>query len=368
MIRSFAKKKFYLLHQLVLLCMMSLTTTKTFGNDLLKVVVVGLSHDHVHLILNQHKNKEVIILGIAENNNELITRFKKAYNLPDTLFYDNLKGMLNAVKPDIALAYNAIADHISVVETCAPLKIDVMVEKPLAINTTQAKRIADLAEKHGIRVLTNYETTWYGSNQTIKQLVDSGFIGQVKKVLVRDGHEGPQEIGCSKEFLAWLTDPEKNGGGAIMDFGCYGANLLTWLMEGERPVAVTATKRQLKPAVYPNVDDDATIILEYANVTAVIQASWDWPYSIKDMQVFGEKKSLHAVDDKKLILYESPKNQKNIDLKEDYYKDNLVYLKEVLEGNNNTENDLSSLSNNLLVVEILEKAKESAQKGERILF
>lgn len=353
----------------IIAVMLFLPVNKVFGADLLKVAVIGLSHDHVHLILHQYKNKEVAILGIVERDQALIERFKKTYDLADTLFYDNMEEMFEQVKPAVALAYNAIADHIQVVEACAPLKIDVMVEKPLAINTKQAERIAYLAQTHGIRVLTNYETTWYGTNQSIKHLVDSGVVGRVKKVLVRDGHEGPQEIGCSKEFLAWLTDPEKNGGGAIMDFGCYGANLLTWLMKGKKPIAVTATKKQMKPTIYPQVDDDATIILEYDETTAVIQASWDWPYSIKDMHVFGEMESLHAVDDKQLIHYQSIRNKKIIDIKDDiYYKDNLTYLKDLLAGNIAAENDLSSLSNNLIVVEILEKAKESAQKGERILF
>ena len=70
--------------------------------------------------------------------------------------------------------------------------------------------------------------------------------------------------------MSWLTDPEKNGGGAVVDFGCYGANLMTWLQNGRKPIAVTAVTRNFKPDVYPKVDDDATIILEYEHATGVI--------------------------------------------------------------------------------------------------
>ena len=79
--------------------------------------------------------------------------------------------MLEHVKPDAVLAYNAIADHLSVVEACAPKGISVMVEKPLATTVAQAERIAALAKQYHIQVLTNYETTWYPSNQQVYEMV-----------------------------------------------------------------------------------------------------------------------------------------------------------------------------------------------------
>jgi len=246
----------------------------------LTVAVAGLSHDHVHTLLHAYRQHKVDILGIAEADATLVDRYRKNYELPASLFYTSVEEMLQTVHPDVVLAYNAIAEHVAVAEACLPLKVPLMVEKPLAVSNEQAQRIAELATKYDTPVFTNYETTWYDSNQTLKQLVAAGGVGRLKKVMVKDGHQGPREIGCSEDFLNWLTDPEKNGGGALIDFGCYGANLMTWLMEGERPIAVTAVTRHLKPDIYPRVDDDATIILEYqSGATGIIQASWDWPYN-----------------------------------------------------------------------------------------
>ena len=90
------------------------------------------------------------------------------------------------------------------------------------------------------------------------------------------------------EFLSWLTDPEKNGAGALFDFGCYGANLMTWLMNNQRPTSVTAVTQTIKPNIYKQVDDEATIIMEYPSAQAIIQASWNWPYSRKDMEIYGK--------------------------------------------------------------------------------
>ena len=74
--------------------------------------------------------------------------------------------------------------------------------------------------------------------------------GEIRKMVAMDGHQGPKEINVQPEFLAWLTDPVKNGAGALFDFGCYGANLMTWLMDNQRPSKVTALAQTNKPQIY----------------------------------------------------------------------------------------------------------------------
>ncbi len=190
-----------------------------------------------------------------------------------------------------------------------------------------------LAQQYKIQLLTNYETTWYDSNQQIYSLVkEQNEIGAIRKMVVHDGHNGPKEIGCSKEFLDWLTDPEKNGGGAIIDFGCYGANLMTWLMDGKAPIAVTAVTRHYKPGIYPKVDDDATILLEYEGAVGIIEASWNWPYGIKDMEVFGVDGYLHALNKSTLQERKKTAAYADVPIKPAAYNDNLVYLAAVLRG------------------------------------
>ena len=202
----------------------ALLTTHASGQKILRVGVAGLTHDHVHNIMHQFRSGQVIIAGIAESDQQLIARYRKTYQLPDSLFYNNLTDLISHTHPDAVLAYNAISEHLGVVETCAPKGISVMVEKPLATTVKDAERIAALAKQYHIHVLTNYETTWYNTNQQIFEMVDLQHkIGDPRKMIVHDGHQGPKEIGCSPDFLNWLTDPVKNGGGAIRDFGCYGA-------------------------------------------------------------------------------------------------------------------------------------------------
>jgi predicted dehydrogenase len=195
-------------------------------------------------------------------------------------------------------------------------------------------------------------------------------IGPLRKIVVHDGHEGPMEIGVNKEFLDWLTDPVQNGGGALTDFGCYGANLVTWLMNGERPLSVTAVTQQIKPDIYPKVDDDATIIVQYPKTQAILQASWNWPFSRKDMEVYG--KTGYILADNRSVMrvrLQGEEQAKSITLDERNppYDDPFAYLAAVVRGDITMQDyDLSSLENNMLVVEILEAAKQSAKTGKTV--
>jgi len=336
----------------------------------IRVVIAGLNHDHVHGILNLYNKSVVNIVGIAESNKQLQQKFSKLYHLPDSLFFNDLKKLLILKKPDAVLGYNAVGKHLEIVEICAPLGISVMVEKPLAATLSQAKQIESLANKFHIKVLTNFETTWYPSYRDVYNTVNKDKIGQIKKMVAHDGHQGPKEIGCSPEFLSWLTDPVLNGAGALNDFGCYGADLMTWLMHGRKPIAVTAVTRHYKRDVYPKVDDDATVILEYQNATGLIEASWNWPFSIKDLEVFGETGYLHALDNVNIIsrMRENIKGSKVAEPLSAPLNDPINYLTAVLQNKISGTDDQSSLQYNMIVMEILDAAKRSAATGKRVVL
>jgi len=346
------------------------STIPAKGQTNLRLGIAGLNHNHVYGILNRYKSGKAIIVGIAEPNKALWLKFGKQFNIPDSLFFTDLKIMVISKKPDAVLGYNAAANHVDIVEVCAPLGIPVMVEKPLAATLPQAKRMEELANKYHIKVLTNYETTWYPSNWDIYNTVAAGTIGPIKKMVAHDGHQGPKEIGCSEEFLSWLTDPVLNGAGALNDFGCYGADLMTWMMHGEKPIAVTAIGRHYKPEIYPKVEDDATVIVEYPGATGQIEGSWNWPFGIKDFEVFGETGYLHALDTSHIVsrMRENIKATKSVDPLAAPINDSMVYLDAVLHNKLRGTDDLSSLKYNMVVMEILDAAKRSIKEGKRIVL
>ena len=332
----------------------------------LRLGVVGLTHDHVHQILRRASQKDVKIVGIAEPNQELALRYLKRYQLSEKLWYPTTEAMIAATQPEAVCAFNSIFEHKQVVEICAPKGIHVMVEKPLAVSVAHADAMIKLAKKHKIHLLTNFETTWYASHQKAFEMIhEQKALGDIRKVVVHDGHRGPKEIGCSKEFLDWLTDPVMNGGGAVIDFGCYGANLMTWLMKGERPISVSAITQQIKPDIYPKVDDEATIVVTYPKAQGIFQASWNWPFDRKDMEIYGQ--TGYVVCDKTLQLKVRAGNEeekRQIASLSAPYDDPFTYFAAVVKGEIKPHKDLSSPEINRIVVEILEAAVKSAKTGK----
>lgn len=346
-------------------------TSNSEASEPVRIAVAGLSHGHVNWLFNIDEPEAFEIVGIYEPNTELRERYIESYNLNPDLFYTNLDDMLDSVQPEAVTAFGSTYDHLALVEASAPRGIHIMVEKPLAVNMEHASRMKELAERHDVHLITNYETTWYSSNHEVHRLFhEENRFGDIRKMVIHDGHPGPKEIGVSDEFLEWLTDPVLNGGGAIMDFGCYGANLMTWMMDGEEPVSVTAVTQTHKPEIYGEVDDEATIILTYPEAQGIVQASWNWPYNRKDMHVYGVTGYAYAQDNETVdILFEEGEaiEKRRLDEREDPFNGPFSYFAGVVRGTINvSEKDLSSLENNITVMKILDAARESAETGKTI--
>lgn len=339
----------------------------------LKLGVVGLTHGHVGWILSREYQSDINLVGIVETNNELANRLSKKYGFSMDIVFESMDDMILAVKPNAVAAFGNIKDHLKVVEKCAPNGIHVMVEKPLATSLVDAKKIEALAKKYHINVLTNYETSWYETNTKAKQMLEEGIIGDLRKVIIRDGHKGPKKIGVSNEFFEWLTDKELNGGGAIMDFGCYGANLMTWLTKGEKPLTVTAVKQQLQPENNPNVEDDATIILTYKNKMALLEPSWNWPIGRKDMELYGTTGAIYS-DNPTQLRVRLSKGYSNFteetfffNERQKPFNDPFSVFAAVINGTLILEPyDVYALDNNMIVMEILQAAINSTETGSTI--
>jgi hypothetical protein len=159
-----------------------------------------------------------------------------------------------------------------------------------------------------------------------------------------------------------------HGAGALFDFGCYGADLMTWLMKGAVPITVTAVTQQLKPEIYPRVDDEATVILTYAKTQAILQASWNWPFDRKDMEIYGETGEAITVRRDGLRVRRKGDDQEQPESASPLtapYDDPISYLIAVVSGEIKPAG-LSSLDTNVTVIRILDAARESAKTGRTI--
>jgi len=333
-----------------------------------RFAIVGLTHDHAGgFIPRIHDVPGVQLAGIVESKADLVARYAKRFKLDTNLFYSSLDDLLAKTNIQAVATFTSTFEHRRVVEMCAAKHIHVMMEKPLAVNMEHARAIEAAAKKGDIKVIVNYETTWYPANHAADAIVQNHEIGDLRKIVVHDGHRGPKEIGCSADFLEWLTDPVLNGAGALTDFGCYGADLVTWLMNGQRPISVTAVSSHIKPDVYPKVEDEATIVVAYPKAQAILQASWNWPFDRKDMEIYGQ--TGYVLVPRRDLLRVRMKNgaetEQNVPALSGAQADPLAYLAAVVRGDIQPAG-LSSLAVNMVVTEILDAARESARTGKRI--
>ncbi|MDO1511772.1 Gfo/Idh/MocA family oxidoreductase [Maribacter confluentis] len=358
---------------LILLFSITIKTVGLAQEKPIRLGVAGLTHGHVGWILGRENQTDMVMVGIVEPNKLLAKKLSKEFGFPMTMVFDSMEEMIAKTKPEAVAAFGNIKDHLKVVQECAPKGIHIMVEKPLATTFDDAVKIANLAKIYKVHVLTNYETSWYETNVKALDELKNGTIGELRKVIIRDGHKGPKKIGVSQEFLEWLTDPVLNGGGAITDFGCYGANLMTWIMNGKKPLSVTAVTQQLQADNNPNVDDDATIILTYPNQMAILEPSWNWPIGRKDMELYGTKGAIYADNPTQLRIRISkgysqfteeifllPQRKKPFN---DPFSVFTAVIKDELQL---PPFNVYSLENNMVVMQILQAAIESAKSGKTI--
>jgi predicted dehydrogenase len=333
-----------------------------------RIAIAGLTHNHITVLLRElPRRKDITLVGIAEPNTKLAESYATRYHLAKSILYTDLSKMLDETKPQAVVIYTSTFEHLQVVQTCAAKHIDVMMEKPLAVSTEHAAAMAEAAQKGNIHVLVNYWTTWQPANIFMKNTIEQNTIGEIRKIVFYKGHSGPKEINCPPEFLNWLIDPNLNGGGALFDFGCYGANHATWFLNNQKPISVTAVTRQTKPDIYTKVDDDATVIITYPKTQVVIMASWSWPYGRDDIEIYGTAGSMKTLDGSNVILRIDGKPEQKITAKplESPYSDSLTYLSAVVNGGIKPQ-ETASLENNMIVTEILCAARRSAQSQSTI--
>jgi predicted dehydrogenase len=336
-----------------------------------RYAIVGLDHDHVWGILKDLAEvPQAQLVAIADPNPELIQKAKA--RVPSNVkFYSEYTAMLDREKPQAVIITTETDHHLQIARECAQRHINVEMEKPMATTAADAREILRLAQAANIKLMVNYFNNWLPSYQQLYEQVQDGKIGALHQLVSQYGHQGPREIGTSKEFAAWLYDPVKNGGGALMDFGCYGAALAVWLKG--RPTKVFARSLTLKTSQHNKVEDDAVIVLEYSDATAILEPSWDWPFTMERIQVFGPQGSLLALPN--ALFYRAAKTQATAEAPDGQplllsmpvqtEANPIAYFTDCIQHDKPVQG-LVSGSLNVEVNEILDAAKESIRTGHAV--
>ena len=264
----------------------------------LTVAVAGLVHDHVWgNVAHFAKCRNTQIVAVSDPNKPLLGQFVGKYAGVKT--FRDYRQMFDAVKPDIALICTTNAGSANIVEAAAQRGIHAISEKPMASKLTEADRMLKAAKKAKTHLIINWPTFWSPAVAYLAALAQKGAIGKVYQVRQHCSHEGPKEMGCSKYFYDWLYNARLNGAGALMDYCCYGAALCRYLQG--KPKAVTGFRGRLVKD-YISVDDNAVLLVKYADAISILEASWTQVGHIPYGVIVNGTEGALATDEKGLIL------------------------------------------------------------------
>jgi predicted dehydrogenase len=332
-----------------------------------RLAIVGLVHSHAwgHL-RNIVKMATVELVAIAEPVVDL--RDLAAKQAPGVSMYEDYRKMLDEKKPEAVWSFVENDRHLEITRECATRGIHVIFEKPMAANLAQSRDMLALAQKHKIKLMVNYQMAWWPENYTAHSLAEAGDLGKVWRVRAIIGHGGPASTNpndvAGKNFWAWLND-EKRGGGALMDFSCYGAVWLRWYLG--MPKSVYAVTTHTRPDVY-RTNTNATVLATFAkNGIGIIEGSWDLPRSFQDVEVFGDKGSIFMAQ--RRIELTSGRTRKDVPpgtLPEDR-SDPVSYFISCVRGGKPIEGMVSP-EFNVDVMHIVGAAAQSAASGKPVIL
>ncbi len=330
-----------------------------------RVAIVGLVHSHAwgHL-RNIAKMTQIELVGIADPNAAL--RELAAKEAPGAALYEDYRKLLDEKKPEGVWAFVENDRHLEITRECASRGIHVIFEKPMAASYAQAVQMLDIARKSKIKLMINYQMAWWPNNYAAFNLAKGGDLGKIWRVRTVIGHGGPAPSSPSdvrnQLFWAWLND-EKRGGGALMDFTCYGAVWLHWYLG--MPTTVYAITTHTRPDVY-KTNTNATVLATFPdNGVGIIEGSWDLPRSFQDLEVFGNKGSVYMTSSKIEAYVGRERKEITADSLDENHRSPVAYFANAVRSDKPIEGMVSP-EFNVEVMQIVEAAQRSARTGQPV--
>ena len=266
--------------------------------------LIGFAHMHINNVggqFAQHQDIEpVAVADTVPLTPELRDApYTRGWNLQHALenlgfkkSYEDYREMLDNENLDIVVCCSENARHAEVVEACAEAGVHVCVEKPMAESLSGALRMVRASQAYNTKLVINWPMTWSAGARKIKELIDEGEIGRVLEIKWRGGHTGPLGPGAMhsgvSETADQMTGSERGatwwhqsdtGGGAMLDYCCYGSMVSRWYI-GEQALSAIGMKANLD-SHWGDAEDNAAVIVRFPNAMALFEGSWTtWDHGV----------------------------------------------------------------------------------------
>jgi predicted dehydrogenase len=240
--------------------------SKTF-----RVAMAGVAHTHYRGLLHTLQSyPNVKVVAVSDHEEGRLKQAQSEFGIPSA--YRDYHELLEKEELDIILCCSENVYHAEITEAASEKGVHLMVEKPMASSFDHARRMLEAAHKAGTRLMINWPSAWSPMMQKIYALVREGTIGEIFHIRVRVGHGGPHRDRPKEERATFWWYKKGTGGGALLDFCCYGANLSRWLI-GQPARAVTGMADRLV-LDFGEVEDNAVLVVRYEKAICVLEGTW----------------------------------------------------------------------------------------------
>ncbi len=296
-----------------------------------RVGIIGFGHMHINSVAQVYAGHPQVTMAACADTVPAVPELRaapytrewnrrhnmEACGIPQ--YYDDYVAMLAQERLDIAIVTCENAQHPAVAEACAAAGVHVCVEKPMAASLSDALRMVRACQAHGTRLIVNWPLTWMPNARKAKELVEAGVIGRVLEVKWRSGHTGPLGAGAAHagvdDVAAPMSGPERGatwwhqtaaGGGAMLDYCCYGAMVSRWYV-GQPAVAAVGLRANLD-SPWGDADDNGAMIVRFPEAMALLEGSWTtWDHGVLTGPIiYGTHGTLvvQSIDDRPVVRLE----------------------------------------------------------------
>ena len=261
-----------------------------------RVGIIGFGHMHINNVAATYAaHPQVEWVACADTKplrpERRVEPYTRAWNQRNIVerwglrTYEDYYTMLADEAFDIVIVTCENAQHPDVVEACTAAGVHVCVEKPMAASLSDALRMVRACQAAGTEMIVNWPLTWSPAARKAQELIAEGVIGRVLEVRWRSGHTGPLGPGVSHAGVGQAAEPMSGpergatwwhqtaaGGGAMLDYCCYGAMVARWYI-GEQAIAAMGMKANLD-SPWGDADDNAMMMVRFPSAMALFEGSW----------------------------------------------------------------------------------------------
>jgi predicted dehydrogenase len=237
----------------------------------IKVGVVGCGYWGPNLVRNFRASPDCELKVMCDISEKRLAHLRSLY--PEVEGATDYNHVLNGIGVDAVVIATAVRMHFPMAKASLLAGKHTFIEKPMAASAAECEELVDIAKKKGLVLMTGHTFLYSPAVRKIKQIVDSGDIGEIRYISARRLNLGLFQKDIN---VAW-------------DLAPHDISIIQYII-GELPVSVNCRG---SAHITPGIEDVTTMCLSYRRQrTAIIHSSWLDPRKVREMTIVGSRRMI----------------------------------------------------------------------------